>query len=185
LAAIPSQSNNELSAVDLQLRGSGPQGSALTYTQVGGNLPQGVSLNRTTGVLTGTISASAVNQTTTYSNIQSATFSASFVASDGTKESAPQTLVWTVRDTYIPMPNYVHLYGCGASCGESAPDLAQLLSPTNRKFLCHIGTAAEDQEWQSSSVYAQQPAPGTSLPWGGDSSDSITYYYPSTTTACP
>ena len=185
LTAIPAQATDEMAAVHVQLAGHGPTGATISYAQVSGTLPAGVSLDATTGAITGTISASAANVTTTYTAIGSASFSASFIATSGGKQSPPQTLTWTVRDTYIAMPNYVGKYGCGATCGESQPELGKLLSPANHNFKCYIGTPTEDKQWQSSEVYAQTPAPGTPLPWGGAPSDSITFYYPSTTASCP
>ena len=182
LAAIGGRSSNELDSVSLTLSGHDPEGAALTYNRVSGSLPPGVSLNSRTGVISGRIPYNALNKTTSWQSIASLTYSAKFVVSDGHKQSAAQTLTWTVRDTYTTMPNYIHKYGCGYGCGEGMVSIGNLLTPANRDFRCHIGTAAQDPNWDGSGqqVYSQSVGAGSAIKWGGSSPVRIYYYYQST-----
>src|SRR3954454_15701742 len=145
LAAIARRTSNEQSSVSVQLSGRDPEGAALTYVRVGGSLPPGVSLSSRTGAISGRIPYNAVNRTSSWSNIASSTYTATFAVSDGHKQSSAQTLTWTVRDTYTTMPNYYH------DDGAVHPTVGQLLTAANRDPRCHIGTdSSQDAFWAPS-----------------------------------
>ena len=115
---VASQTTNELTHVSLQLAGADADHNSLHYS-LSGSLPSGLSLNSTTGVISGTIKVSAASVTKKYTAIQSRVFHLTATVSDG-KKTASRSFSWTVRDTALVMPNYFNAYGCGYTCSPSS-----------------------------------------------------------------
>ena len=89
--AIPNQIDDEDQAVSLQVNASDPDvGDTLTYSAMG--LPTGLSINSTTGLISGTISFDAV----LHPNLQQV-FNVTVNVSDGT-DTTPTSFQWTVDD---------------------------------------------------------------------------------------
>ena len=148
------QSSTEGAAVSLQVQATDAKGGTLTYSEVG--LPPGLSINTTTGQITGTIAAG---------DAATGTFVATITADDGTYTSS-QTVYWNV-----------------AAAPASAPPLgAVLAAPVNALagFL-YGGLHCLDQKiaslrysigYGSSSTYprpAVLPAPGVLVRTAGPS----------------
>src|SRR5262249_44180919 len=74
--------------VPLTLGATDADGDVLTFAATG--LPSGLSLNSSTGVISGTLAAAAGNYTVTVT------------ASDGSNTSAPVSFTWTVATTGLP-----------------------------------------------------------------------------------
>jgi hypothetical protein len=88
---IPNQLDDENQAVNLQVNASDPDiGDTLTYSTMG--LPGGLSINNTTGLISGTISFNAV----VHPNLTQV-FNVTVNVSDGT-DTTPETFQWTVND---------------------------------------------------------------------------------------
>ena len=84
LTAPPNQTSAENATVSLQLVASDPDGDALTYSATG--LPPALTVNATTGVISGTLSFTSAG-----------TYSVTATASDGSLASS-QTFTWTVTN---------------------------------------------------------------------------------------
>jgi hypothetical protein len=152
--------SNELQAAGVTFGGSDPDGGTVTISVSG--LPPGLS--SANGRVTGTISATAAAVTTTRGTIQARGFPVTVTATDPGGLTASRTVTWTVRDTHVPMPNYVGSYGCGRGCGESGnPDVAEISNPG---FFCTVGSPVD-------TIAAQSVAPGTVIAWG----QTVTYTY--------
>ena len=84
LLVSPGTQNSAVNdSVNLQVQASGlPSGDSWTYSASG--LPSGLSINTSTGLITGTITGTAN------------TYSASVTVADGTRASASQTFTWNV-----------------------------------------------------------------------------------------
>ncbi len=92
LSAIADQSNAEGDVVSLQTSASDPDGDTVTYSA--SNLPTGLSINSSTGQITGTISFSAYQDAPNHDGI----YSSSVTASDGLA-SDTKSFTWTVSNT--------------------------------------------------------------------------------------
>ena len=89
--AIPNQVDDENQSVSLQVNATDPDtGDTLTYSAIG--LPTGVTINSTTGLISGTISLDAV----LHPNLQQV-FNVTVNVSDGT-DTTPESFQWTVND---------------------------------------------------------------------------------------
>ena len=88
LAAIANQSNAENTAVSLQLVGSDPNGNPVTYSAT--NLPAGVAINGTTGLISGTLTFTSAG-----------TYTVTATVSDGSL-TASRTFTWTVSNVNAP-----------------------------------------------------------------------------------
>jgi Putative Ig domain/IPT/TIG domain/FG-GAP-like repeat len=88
LNVVADQTSAENSDVSLALVGSDPDGSAVTYSAT--NLPGGLSLNATTGVIAGRLTFSSAGSYTVTATV-----------SDGTL-SASRTFAWTVTNVNAP-----------------------------------------------------------------------------------
>jgi hypothetical protein len=84
------RSNAEGDAVSLQISASDPNGYALTYDATG--LPTGLSINSSTGLISGTVDYSAAESF-------AGSYSPTVLVSDGHGGSASTTFAWTVSDT--------------------------------------------------------------------------------------
>jgi hypothetical protein len=84
LAPIPNQANIEGNVVSLQLVGSDPDGNAITYSIT--NLPGGLSLNASTGLISGTLSSTSAG-----------TYSLTATVADAVL-STSQSFSWTVTN---------------------------------------------------------------------------------------
>jgi large repetitive protein len=88
---IPNQLDNEDQAVSLQVNASDPDiGDTLTYSAIG--LPTGLSINSSTGLISGTISFDAVLHPNTSQN-----FNVTVTVDDGT-DTTSTSFQWTVND---------------------------------------------------------------------------------------
>ncbi len=113
ITAIPDQTNNEGDSVSLQVNASDTtSGSTLAFFAAG--LPQGLSMNASTGVISGTIALGAAN---------SGPFTATITVSDGT--SATTTSInWTVNSaiTITAIPDQTNNEGDSVSLQVNASD---------------------------------------------------------------
>ncbi len=89
---LPNRTDPEGTAVNLDAGATDPDGDALTYAA--SNLPGGLSINTTTGLITGTINSSAA---------ASSPYAVSITVRDGATVDATDTFTWTVTD--VPAPN--------------------------------------------------------------------------------
>src|SRR5262249_55190693 len=89
VVTVPSnQSNNEGATVSVSAHATDPQGKTLTFSAT--NLPPGLSINATTGQITGTLS-----------NQSAGTYNVNVKASNGTVDGSA-SFVWTVTDVTTP-----------------------------------------------------------------------------------
>ena len=103
------QTNAEGDGVQLQLTASDPDGDALTYSAAG--LPDGLSVNPTTGLISGIVAADAGASSPDATTI---------TVSDGV-QSVSQSFTWTVSHVYISsLPDQSNLDGDAASVQVSA-----------------------------------------------------------------
>jgi len=174
LSVVAAQSTNELAHVSVRLVGSDADGNALHYS-LSGSLPAGLSLNTSTGVISGTVKVSAASVTTNYKTIKSRVFSLTATVSDG-KATASRSFTWTVRDTVFVMPNYFNAYGCGNTCSPAAatdngkPSIAAL-GPFGTTCTSTRPAGITDTD----KIVSQSAAAGTTVVWG----THLTYqYYP-------
>jgi PKD repeat protein len=84
LTAVANQTNPENATVSLPLSGSDPDGDTVTYGAT--NLPSGLSVNSSTGLISGTLTFASAG-----------TYTITATVSDGTL-SAPQSFTWTVTN---------------------------------------------------------------------------------------
>jgi hypothetical protein len=75
LAVVANQTNAEGNVVSLQLVGSDPDGNPITYSAT--NLPGGLSLNASTGLISGTLSTTSAGNYSVTATVADATLSAS------------------------------------------------------------------------------------------------------------
>ena len=87
------QSNNEGDAVSLAIQATDADGDPLTYSASG--LPLGLSVNATTGLISGTISYSAAETS-------GGSYMVTISATDGFGTPGSQTFTWTVADYNAP-----------------------------------------------------------------------------------
>jgi len=164
LGAVASQTTNELASVSLRLAGSDADHDSLHYS-LSGVLPAGLSLNSTTGVISGTIKVSAASVTKKYTAIQSRVFHLTATVSDG-KKTASRSFSWTVRDTALVMPNYFNAYGCGYTCSSSATDAGK---PDISFIGQHDSTCTSTRPagiTGTGKIWKQSVAAGTTIKWG-------------------
>jgi YVTN family beta-propeller protein len=140
-----SQTNTVGSAVNLALSASDPNGDALSYSATG--LPNGLSMNATTGHITGTV--------TTQGN-----FNVVVAASDGIN-SATTSFAWTVQApqplTLNPPPNPPFVTVSG-----TATYTASALGGTNLRYKWNFGDGTSDTAWSASpSITHTYANPGT------------------------
>jgi hypothetical protein len=88
LALVANQTSAENSTVALQLVGSDPNGTSVSYSATG--LPAGLSLNATTGLISGKLTSSSAG-----------TYTVTASVSDGTL-SASRSFTWTVTNVDAP-----------------------------------------------------------------------------------
>jgi large repetitive protein len=95
---IANQTNLDAQVISLPVAGAfaDPDGDVLSYTATG--LPAGLTINPTTGVITGTIDRSA-------SQVNGGVYAITVTASDGRGGTVSQTFSWTVTN---PAPNAVN-----------------------------------------------------------------------------
>ncbi len=104
------QSNTEGNVVSLQMQGNDPSGATLTFSAT--NLPPGLSINPTTGLIAGTISPGAAAK---------GPFVATVTAGDGTTTNST-TFIWQVSSP-ISVTNPGTQFG-----GEGSPASVQVLA---------------------------------------------------------
>ena len=131
-------------ANSLQLSASDPNGDALRYTAAG--LPAGMTLNATTGLISGTPSVPG-------------TFNVVAVASDGVN-NASVNFVWTVNGavplalTALPQPS--------ASLSGSSVAFSATATGTGVEYQWNFGDGSADTPWSTSGTANKAyPAPGT------------------------
>lgn len=116
IAAIGNQSSKEGNQVSLQVSSTDPGGYSLTYAASG--LPSGLSINATTGLISGTIA------TGTAAN---GPYQVTITSSDNYGGSASQTIAWTVtaqNPQFASVANQTGTEGTAASLTLSAVDPA-------------------------------------------------------------
>jgi hypothetical protein len=103
LSPIGNQTNDESDVVSLQVNATDPDLNTITYSATG--LPTGLSINSSTGLISGTIDASA--------NTGSPYITTVTVADDGVpSESDSEVLTWTVNEVIAVEANNKY-YGAG------------------------------------------------------------------------
>ncbi len=162
-----SQTSNETAGVNVTFSASDPDAGDHATVAVSG-LPPGLTASN--GHVTGAASYSAANVTTNRTNIVSANFSVTVVATDTHGKSVSRSITWTVRDTARTMPNYIGQLGCGG-CG-GMPDVNAVSTPV---FDC-----AYDPNGDANHIWRQSVAPGAVILWG----QSIEYWYGKNDTSC-
>ncbi len=174
LQSVSTRTSDELASVTLRLVGRDADGDRLTYS-VSGGLPTGVSLNASSGVISGRIRASAASVTTRYTEKKTAATRLVVRVSDG-RSTAQQSFTWNIHDTAFVMPNYFNAYGCGNTCSPPSytdtgkPDINVLgPHPTFCNNTRPSGITDTDK------IYSQSVSADSSVAWG----TTITYgYYP-------
>jgi hypothetical protein len=161
------QSSNETGGVNVTFSASDPDPGDHATVAVSG-LPPGLSASN--GHITGVIPASAANVTTNRTNIASANFTVTVVATDTREKSVSKSINWAVWDTALTMPNYFAQFGCGG-CG-GLPDVNAISNPT---FAC-----AYDPNGDGNHIWRQSVAPNSVIHWG----DRIEYWYGKNDTTC-
>jgi putative Ig domain-containing protein len=140
LASVSNQSSNVGQPVSLQLAGSDPEGSVLTYSATG--LPAGLSVAPTTGLISGTPTTVG-------------TFTVTAIVSDGAR-SASRTFTWTItQDTTAPVivitaPTSATTFATVAdtvALGGTATDLVGVTQVTWANNRGGSGTAAGTSSW--------------------------------------
>jgi|GEM_PF-749331 len=107
----PAQSNATLDTVNLPVTAKDSDGDILTYSASG--LPAGLSINSSTGVISGTISSTADS---------ASPYASTVTVSDGTY-STSQTFTWTVSHVFVVNPgNQANTTGDVVSLSVSARD---------------------------------------------------------------
>ncbi len=89
---LPNRTDPEGAVINLDAGATDPDGDPLTYAAT--NLPTGLSINTSTGLITGTISSTAA---------AGSPYSVSVTVRDGPTVDATDTFTWTVTD--VPAPN--------------------------------------------------------------------------------
>ncbi len=89
---VPPQRNAEGDAVSLQVSATDPHGATLTYSAL--NLPPGLGINSTTGLISGTISAGAAQDTPYNTEVD--------ISNGG--NSSSRIIPWTVRHVLVTNP---------------------------------------------------------------------------------
>jgi hypothetical protein len=173
LAALGSVTADEKSLPGVTARGSDSDHDALSYSASG--LPSGLSISRTTGRLSGSISYTAASGTPHSSSsfsIASKSFTVRITVKDPKGLSASRTFTMTVRDTYGVMPEFYNDYGDG-SLGK--PNISSISSAVNDCSTTTSGTADGQRIWH------QSVGAGTVIKYG----QSVHYYYGNDTNNCP
>jgi hypothetical protein len=107
------QTNSEGDAVALQLSASDPDGDPITYSAAG--LPNGLTFNSSTGLISGVIAATAG---------AASPYAVTVSASDGSN-TASQSFTWTVTNVQIaPVADQNNLIGDSVTVGVNAWDNA-------------------------------------------------------------
>jgi VCBS repeat-containing protein len=90
---VPDQTRAEGEAVSVQISGSDPEGRPLSFVAVG--LPRGLTINHSTGLISGTIDHSAAQLFTGH-------YESQILVADGEGGSSAVTIRWTVSNTNRP-----------------------------------------------------------------------------------
>jgi hypothetical protein len=155
LAAVANQTSNVGQALALQLAGSDPEGTPLTYSATG--LPAGLAINSTTGLISGTPATAG-------------TFTVNATVSDGSLTSS-RSFTWTIvaaADTTAPTvtitgPTSAATYTASASTitlAGTASDNVGVTQVTWVNSRGGSGTATGTTSWSVASVALQ---PGSNV----------------------
>ena len=152
---VSNQLNDERDTPFVGIEGSSrSDGGNLKYTVSG--LPPGLILDGR--FMRGTIPVTASSATTDMrQGIKSSNYVVTVTATDEKKRSTTAHFLWTIRDTYTVMPDYVGK--CAENTCGGPPTIEQLAVPT---WEC-----AYDPQGNGSTVWAQSEKPGSEVKWGG------------------
>lgn len=146
LANPGSQRTQRGAAASLQMQGSDPDGSALAYSATG--LPAGLSINASTGLISGTVGFAAP-----------ASSNVTVTVSDGTL-SDTESFAWTVFD---PL-ELAQISGLPAEVNRPVNLIAQATGGSNARFKWSFGDGSPETAWSSSSSITKSFAtPGRHL----------------------
>jgi cyclophilin family peptidyl-prolyl cis-trans isomerase len=107
---VPTQNNLEGDSVSLQVAAKDSAGLPLTYSATG--LPGGLSINPSTGLITGTVSSGAAS---------GSPYNVTVKAADGT-HSGSQTFTWNVAIVAVSVPNQTNIEGDSVNVQVTAKD---------------------------------------------------------------
>lgn len=155
LQAPPNQSHRSGTAVTLQLVGSDPDGTAVSYQATG--LPPGLTLNASTGLISGTLTTSAAGE-----------HEVTVRASDG-QLSASRTFTWSVDNTDQPVS--------GDFDGDGRSDPASYRPGSGEWRRWH---SAANYAAQTPVVWGNQGDIPVAADYDGDRKTDIGVYRPST-----
>ncbi len=150
-APVMTQPANQTSAeganVSLQLTASDPEGTALTYSASG--LPASLSLNATTGLISGTLTFTSAG-----------THTVTATASDGTLSNS-KTFTWTVSDV-SQAPVVASLSPTSGAVGTLVTISGSSLGSTQGTSSVRFnGTVATPTTWSASSIVVPVPSGAT------------------------
>ncbi|BBP45617.1 hypothetical protein THMIRHAS_09900 [Thiosulfatimonas sediminis] len=145
---ISDQTNLDSESVNLDVSGnfSDADGDTLTYSASG--LPEGLSINSSTGVISGTIASDASDATDDNNNTQA--YSVTVTASDGSAPVASETFTWTVNNT---IPEFIS----GSDTAETASnvDVYEFSADEGTTSGTVVGTVtASDADSDANKVYS-------------------------------
>jgi large repetitive protein len=141
------QTNSEGSTVSVQLVASDPDGNPLTYSATG--LPASLSVNTSTGVISGTLTFTSAGS-----------YSVTATASDGTLSDS-KTFSWTVSD--VPQaPSITSLSPTSGAVGTAVTiSGANFGGSQGASSVSFNGTAATPTSWNTSSIVVPVPSGAT------------------------
>jgi hypothetical protein len=113
IAAIADQEDDEGQSITLQLSATDPEQNPITWSATG--LPTGLSINTSTGLISGSLGPSAANDSP---------YSVTISANDG-RASSQRSFTWTINDT---LQIQAVTYSEGFIQGQQTPDNSQVCS---------------------------------------------------------
>jgi hypothetical protein len=169
------QTNAEGSSVSVQLSGSDPDGTSLTYSASG--LPSSLSVNSSTGLITGTLSSTS-----------SGSYTVTATVSDGSLTNS-KTFTWTVTDV-ASAPTITSLSPTSGPVGTAVTINGSNFGATQGSSVVRFnGTAAAASSWSATRIVAAVPSGARSgnvtVTVGGTASNGVAFSVSSSTPSGP